>query len=53
MIDWWIVSFLMFTVISTTLSYVYGFSRGQEFGVNTTLDDLIDKGVLEVIEEDE
>ena len=52
-IELWIVIFLIFVGISTTLSYAYGFNRGQEFATNFVIDDMIAKGILEVVEEDE
>ena len=52
-IELWIVIFLIFVGISTTLSYSFGFNRGQEFATNFVIDDLIDKGILEVVEEDD
>jgi len=53
MIELWIVAFLAFVAISTTASYVYGFSRGQEFATNVVIDDLIAKGLLEVVDEED
>jgi|SaaInlStandDraft_6_1057023.scaffolds.fasta_scaffold175428_2 hypothetical protein len=53
MIELWVVAFLVFIAISTTLSYVYGFTRGEEFATNLLIDDMIDQGILEVVDEDE
>lgn len=53
MIELWIVIFLVFIAISTTLSYAYGFSRGEEYGMSYVVDDMLEKGILEVVDEEE
>jgi hypothetical protein len=47
------IIFLIFVAIATTLSYAYGFNRGEEFATNFLIDDMIEQGILEVVEEDE
>ena len=53
MIELWVVIFLVFICVATTFSYAYGFNRGQEHGMNFVVDDMIAKGILEVVDEDE
>jgi|SaaInlStandDraft_5_1057022.scaffolds.fasta_scaffold22109_3 hypothetical protein len=47
------IIFLIFVAVATTFSYAFGFNRGEEFATNFLIDDMIDKGILEVVEEDE
>jgi hypothetical protein len=49
----WIIIFLGFITISTTISYVFGFTRGEESATNFLIDDMIDKGILEVVDEED
>jgi hypothetical protein len=53
MMEFQSIIFLIFVAIATTLSYALGFTRGQEHGMNFVVDDMIAKGILEVVEEDE
>lgn len=47
------VIFLIFVAISTTVSYAIGFNRGQEHGMNFVIDGMIEKGILEVVDEED
>ena len=53
MIELWIVIFLVFVGIATTLSYAMGFNRGEQFATNFVIDDMIAKGILEVVDEED
>ncbi len=53
MIELWTVIFLIFVALSTTVSYAVGYSRGREYGMNFVVDDMIDKGILEVVDEED
>ncbi len=47
------IIFLIFVAVATTFSYAFGFNRGEEFATNFIINDMIEQGVLEVVEEEE
>jgi len=53
MMEYQAIIFLIFVAIATTLSYALGFNRGEKSATNFIIDDMIDRGILEVVEEDE